>query len=236
MKFISLIQARTFSSRLPGKVLLPMANLPMALLCAKRCVIKNIETVLLTSNDSSDDLLNEIFIKNKISTFRGGVKDVLKRFVNVMDIKNIKDEDVIIRLTAENPITDKFFLEKMIKVWKNNKYDYLSAEPSNVKKCNWPVGLSAEFIKAKLIRKSYNEDKSKQNKEHVTLNIRSKLLKVPSIYGQIKFKGNFKGVMLEVNELKDYLYVAKLFNGCKWNVKYTNLLAKLKKNTNKYIK
>ena len=111
---------------------------------------------------------------------------------------------------------------------KNNKYDYLSAEPSNVKKCNWPIGLSAEFIKAKLIRKSYNEDKSKQNKEHVTLNIRNKLLKVPTIYGQIKFKGNFKGVMLEVNELKDYLNVAKLFNGCKWNIKYTNLLAKLK--------
>jgi spore coat polysaccharide biosynthesis protein SpsF (cytidylyltransferase family) len=236
MKFIILIQARTFSSRLPGKVLLPIANLPMALLCAKRCAIKNIETVLVTSKDSSDDLLNEIFIKNKISTFRGSVKDVLKRFIDVINSKKINDEDVVIRLTAENPITDKFFLEQMIKIWKNNQYDYLSAKPSNVKNCNWPVGLSAEFIKAKLIRKTYDEDKSKKNKEHVTLNIRKKLSKIPSVYGQINLKGNFKGVMLEVNEFKDYLRTAKIFYGSKWNIKYSKLLAKLKKKSNKYIK
>ena len=67
--------------------------------------------------------------------------------------------------------------------------------------------------------------------EHVTLNIRNSFSKIPTVYKKISLKGNFKGVMLEVNELNDYLRVVKLFSNFKWNVKYTKLLEKLKKKT-----
>ena len=66
MKYIMILQARMSSERLPAKVILPLAGIPMSVLCAKRCVIQNVDFVLATSNDATDDVLVSLFKNNNI--------------------------------------------------------------------------------------------------------------------------------------------------------------------------
>ena len=77
------------SSRLPAKVMLPIAGLPMSLLCAKRVMDKEFDFILATSSDSTDNILENLFKKNNIEFYRGNLKNVLERFVNIIDYKKI---------------------------------------------------------------------------------------------------------------------------------------------------
>ena len=224
MKYIIILQARMTSSRLPAKVMLPIAGLPMSLLCAKRAMDKEYDFILATSLDSTDNILENLFKKNNIEFYRGNLKNVLERFVNIIDYKKYKDSDVVIRLTADNPVVDKYFLTEMKAVYETKNLDYLSAEPENLKNINWPKGLSAEFIKAGLLRESYYEDKSDINIEHVTYNIRNKLNKIESFNHYKRLNKSFANISVGVDDIKDYIRVENIFYNKKWDIHYEKLL------------
>ena len=86
IKILALLQARTSSSRLPGKVLLDILGTPMLLRQIER---ENLVTsidhlVVVTSSDKSDDLLSEVLHENDIDYYRGSANDVLDRFYQKM--------------------------------------------------------------------------------------------------------------------------------------------------------
>ena len=56
----------------------------------------------------------------------------------------------------------------MLSIYKKNNYDYVS----NVTPPTFPDGLDVEIIKLSALKKSFNENKSLLNKEHITLHIR----------------------------------------------------------------
>ena len=57
MNSVVIIQARTNSTRLPGKVLLPISSIPIVVLSAKRAVNTEKEVIVVTSNEETDDAL-----------------------------------------------------------------------------------------------------------------------------------------------------------------------------------
>ena len=67
------LQARTSSTRLPGKVLLPVCGLPLVVLAARRVARDGIETVVATSDDPSDDRLAETLGQYGIRHVRGAL-------------------------------------------------------------------------------------------------------------------------------------------------------------------
>ena len=54
---LTILQARTNSTRLPAKALLPVNNLPMSILAAERAKNNFSKMIVATSNEKSDDLL-----------------------------------------------------------------------------------------------------------------------------------------------------------------------------------
>ena len=118
MRFISILQARTNSARLPKKSLLPIAGVPLSLLCAKRCFSKDLEFILATSDNKTDDDLVRLFKSNNFMVYRGQLNNVLDRFIKIINIKKLYDSDVIIRLTADNPLVDIYLIKKMITIIK----------------------------------------------------------------------------------------------------------------------
>ena len=68
MRTVLVIQARTNSSRLPAKVLLPLAGKPLVSRLIERVLpSKNIdEIVIAIPNSSSDDYLNRILINQGV--------------------------------------------------------------------------------------------------------------------------------------------------------------------------
>ena len=82
MSVVAIVQARTSSSRLPGKVLLPVGGKPMIVYQLERVVrCKRIDRlVMATSIDATDDYLASIVESAGFRVFRGELTDVLERF------------------------------------------------------------------------------------------------------------------------------------------------------------
>ena len=59
MKYLTVIQARSSSSRLPGKSLMLVGGMPLVQLCAVRAKNPFSQVLVATSNDDSDDELKE---------------------------------------------------------------------------------------------------------------------------------------------------------------------------------
>ena len=216
MKYLTIIQARCSSSRLPGKSLMPVGGVPLALLCALRAKNKFSKAIVVTSTEDSDNKLANILMSAGINVYRGSLNNVLSRFIDVIDSYKLKDNDTVIRLTADNPIVDGAFLEIMRQAWEEMALDYLCAEPEDKKKSNWPKGLNAEFIKVRLLKDSYEVDKSSYNLEHVTPFVRENTAN--KAFGDEATKLQFKEkYFLGIDVMVDYLRVSAIFD--KSNIK-----------------
>jgi len=207
MKTVYLIQARTNSSRLPAKVLLPIAGLPIVVLAAKRAGNLGAEVKVITSVEASDDYLCHVLKQNEISFFRGDLNNTLKRFVDSM--VGFDDETTIVRLTADNVFPDGEFIQQLLKEYTARKLKYICCmgEESGL-----PYGLSAEAFQLKDIREALTHNLSDYHLEHVTPYLVEK-------YGRSYFTPD-KSLQLNllsctVDTFDDYLRVAGIFTQVK---------------------
>ena len=152
VKYKTILQARSTSTRLPGKSMMKICGIPLALLCAKRLSSNSINNslVVATSVDKSDNYLSKILTKNNFKVFRGSLTDVISRFYLIS--KEMHEDDVIIRATADNPIPDNKLILNLKNLYEKKKIKYMCfRSPEN----KLPYGLSLEFIKVDLIRKVF---------------------------------------------------------------------------------
>lgn len=170
MRIRLILQARTTSSRLPAKVLLPLAGLPLAVLCAKRLARDGLEVVLATSTHPSDDLLCGMAREHGLAVHRGPLEDVLTRFVECAE--DLADGDTVVRLTADNPVPDAAFVRLLLQSWQASNVPYLgTASPVD----GLPYGLSAEVFTVAALRAAQDGATSAHDREHVTSWIRRHL-------------------------------------------------------------
>lgn len=86
IKIIASIQARMGSSRLPGKVLLPLGGMVLLdLMIARLSCLSEIDRIVVaTSLSDADDKIAALFEKDeKVEVFRGSENDVLNRLANL---------------------------------------------------------------------------------------------------------------------------------------------------------
>lgn len=168
MRVRVVLQARMSSSRLTGKVLLPVSGIPLAVLCASRVMRDGLDLVLATSVERSDDILVDVLISNDINVYRGSLDDVLSRFVGA--VKDLHDDDLVVRLTADNPFVDAEFVHALVDDFCNQDVDYLgTSSPLDA----LPYGLSAEVMTVGSVRQADENAISDFDREHVTPWIRS---------------------------------------------------------------
>lgn len=164
-----LIAARSDSKRLPGKhfkIINDKLKLSVLDYCVKRCKKSKIDNIILcTSTNKNDNIFEKYSKRAKINLFRGSKNNVLKRYIDCAEKYQITD---IIRITGDCPLVDKDLINNLQKIYKKNNYDYAG----NVNPSSFPDGLDVEIFKLSTLKKSFRENKSDLNKEHVTLNIR----------------------------------------------------------------
>lgn len=158
-----ILQARTSSTRLPGKVLLDVLGKPMIIRQIERIrFAKNInKLVVATSNEVEDLELVEVCKNNKIEFFCGDLNNVLKRFY---DCALQYEPDNIVRLTGDCPLIDPEIIDKVIKLHLDGNFDYTS----NVLNSHYPDGLDVEIFNFKSLKISYENAKLESQKEHLT--------------------------------------------------------------------
>lgn len=166
MSTVAILQARMTSTRLPGKVLAPLAGEPMILRQLERIARAATldEIIVATSTDASDDELVAIVEAAGHRVVRGSLDDVLARFVAAMDATH---PNVVVRLTADCPLASPLVIDKVVNAFHASGADYVS----NTMTPTYPDGLDVEVVKASVLREVAAEATDPHEREHVTLGV-----------------------------------------------------------------
>jgi len=159
-----IIQARMTSTRLPGKVLLPLCGKTVLEVVIARLDKYKKNIIIATTNDGSELPITEICDRENIKYYLGSTKNVLERYYLAAQKFNAHDEDIIIRVTSDCPLIDVDLLDNCIKMYNSKKYDYVS----NRLKRTVPVGLDVEVFSFKLLKFMHENAEEDFEKEHVT--------------------------------------------------------------------
>lgn len=143
MKVVAVIQARMGSTRLPGKVLMPLGGRPVLGWVVEACeAAAGInQVVVATSTNPKDDEVFEFCREQGICVVRGSEDDVISRF---MDVMQEHGGDAFVRITADEPFMDHTVLEQVVGVFRQQNVDYCS----NVHPRTYPDGLDIEVFSA----------------------------------------------------------------------------------------
>lgn len=164
-----IIQARTNSSRLPGKVLLPVNKLPLILFLYKRLQENfDLPIVVATTDSSNDDSLVQLLEHSNIKYYRGSEENVLHRFLNAAQEFCFTH---VIRICSDNPLLSISYLQQLINVWKTavDDIDYLSFSVHSKPTILTHFGLFAEVVSVAALKKiEVYFPRESSYREHVT--------------------------------------------------------------------
>lgn len=165
-----IIQARTGSTRLPNKILLPFYKDKTILDIICERLSKNkylIPICIATTNNSNDDILYNKYKDDKnILTYRGDENNVLSRFIDCAEYFNKK---TIIRVCSDNPLICLKYMEKLIDNYIKNNEDYMSYSIDGKKCCmKSHIGIFSEIVSLNSLKKVIVETKEKHFLENVT--------------------------------------------------------------------
>jgi spore coat polysaccharide biosynthesis protein SpsF len=210
---LAILQARTSSSRLPGKVLLPLAGAPM--------IVRQIERVrrsrrldklvLATSDDPSDDELARTVSAAGVDVHRGPLDDVLARFTGALAAFGPADH--VVRLTGDCPLADPIVIDATIETVTGADADYGSNTPPDSPFPNgrsFPKGLDVECMKAAALTAAAARAASAEEHEHVTWALHRR----PDLYRQafLSQAADEGEVRWTVDYPDDYAFVAAVYD------------------------
>lgn len=162
MKIIGVIQSRMGSSRLKGKSLMKITDktlLDLVITNAKKNKFFN-DIIVATSTNNEDDRIQIHCQAIDVKYHRGDPVNVLSRFMNISD--SLNDSDIIVRITADNPINNQKVSNSLLIHHIENNNDYSCIQ-----------GLSHivyEYITVRAFKKLklFEKELLAYDKEHVT--------------------------------------------------------------------
>jgi spore coat polysaccharide biosynthesis protein SpsF len=146
---VAVIQARMGSTRLPGKILRPLAGRPVLgwVLRAAHQAERIDQIVVATTDEPVDDATEEYCRDEGVAVHRGSVDDVLSRFLGALD-QEAPDADVLVRLTADCPLLDPQLLDAGVGAFAASDLDHLATtQPRSL-----PRGLDVEVLSVAALR------------------------------------------------------------------------------------
>ena len=160
-----IVQARTGSTRLPNKVLLPFYEGKgiLELMITKLRNNSKLPIVIATSNNSSDEKIIQLAKKCNVEFFVGSEKNVLERFIDAAEHFNLSS---IVRVCSDNPFIDVSDLNILSN--ENDAYDYSCFNVNGNPSILSHVGFWAEKVSLKALKKIQKMSKKNQHQEHVT--------------------------------------------------------------------
>lgn len=164
MRKIAIVQARMGSSRLPGKVLMPLAARPVLDHVVPRvAAAKQIDGVVIATSDlPGDDAVANYCDAQGWICVRGSESDVLSRYAAAVRASNA---DIVVRVTSDCPLFSPRILDEMLSAFDPSNMDYMS---TNWPERTFPVGLDCEIMRAEALLNIAETATDPYDREHVT--------------------------------------------------------------------
>lgn len=165
MKTVVVIQARTRSTRLPNKVLLPLAGLPLLQRLVQRvqAARSQFELIVATTTAPEDDAIRELCQEIEVDCFSGHPTDLLDRHYRAV---LQKEADAVVKIPSDCPLIDPKVIERVLAFYEENheRYDYVS----NLHPATWPDGNDVEVMSIAALETAWREAGQLFAREHTT--------------------------------------------------------------------
>ena len=203
MKTIAVIQARMSSTRLPGKVLMPLIGKPVLAHVVERVhSCQTIEEVIVaTSTDATDDAIATWCQSEAVSCFRGSLEDVLDRYYQVSVLHHA---DCVVRITADCPAVDPTIVDEVVNGFIAGQYQFFGLAGE------FPDGLDCTVFAATALARAWREATLPSEREHVGPYIETH----PEMFrcgGLNKFSG-LSHYRWTLDEPRDYEFLTAVFS------------------------
>jgi spore coat polysaccharide biosynthesis protein SpsF len=166
LRTVAVVQARTTSTRLPGKVLMDLAGRPvLARVLERVAAAPGIdEVVVATTVNDTDDPVVALTRRLGHRWFRGSEHDVLGRYVGAA---READADAVVRVTADCPLLDPAVVGLVVAelVRHRPSCDYAG----NAVVRSYPRGLDAEALFRDVLERVDRFAVRPEEREHVTM-------------------------------------------------------------------
>jgi len=164
MKTVAIVQARTGSTRLPGKVLLPLLGEPILSRVLRRVSRSGSvdQVVVATTTLAADDTIVEVAEREGVAAVRGSEVDLLDRYLRAA---RLHEASSIVRVTSDCPLIDPSVIDDVVDAFDRADCDYAS---NTLPPRTFPLGLDVEVIARDALERAAREDTNPAWREHAT--------------------------------------------------------------------
>jgi spore coat polysaccharide biosynthesis protein SpsF len=162
---VSLIQARMSSSRLPGKVLLPLGDSTVLHQVARRAAQFSSQVVVCASDDPSDDKIEVHCSQLGLLCIRGALDDVYSRFLKALNDPRVLRSSWFCRITADSPLISVDLASRLV-AEATDRIDYIGATLHEM-----PLGVAVELVNRRTFEDIDGDGLDSADREHVTLHL-----------------------------------------------------------------
>lgn len=162
-KIVTVVQARTGSTRLPGKVLLDILGQPLLLRMLERVQAASLAgtVVVATTTEPSDDPIEMLCRQNNLNCYRGSVNDLLDRHYKT---GLLFGADAVAKIPSDCPLIDPAVIDRVFQFFLENNYDYAG----NLHPATYPDGNDVEIMTMTALKKAWSEAGRPLEREHTT--------------------------------------------------------------------
>lgn len=164
-KIVIVIQARMSSSRLPGKVMLPVwgKSLLMRMIERVQRTQYPVTIVIATSTDPADDVIENEAYAHNLPCYRGSLNNLLERHY---EAARWQQADLVLKIPSDCPLIDPSVIDATLDFFYGSpgRYDYVS----NLHPATWPDGNDVEVMTMDCLERTYKEATELWELEHTT--------------------------------------------------------------------
>lgn len=161
-RIVVTVEARMGSSRLPGKVMLQAAGIPMlGHLLMRLGKLRGVaKVVVATTTNPLDDEIENFCRTLDTQVYRGSEEDVLGR---VAEAAAQHDATAVVEITADCPIIDPLVIQRVIDDYLENPCDLVS----NGLVRTYPIGMDSNIVAMGALERAAREAVDPLDREHV---------------------------------------------------------------------
>jgi len=164
-KIAIIVQARMSSSRLPGKVMLPLLGKSLLARMVERLQMVKHDAIIIiaTSVNVEDDIIEQEAALMDVPCYRGSINNLLERHY----MAALRYEaDLVLKIPSDCPLIDPRIVDEVIDFFLKHpgKYDYVS----NLHPATWPDGNDVEIMTTPCLEKTWRLAERPLELEHTT--------------------------------------------------------------------
>ena len=206
-KVVATIEGRMTSSRLPGKILLPLSGRPgMAHMIERHRRSKLVDAVVVaTTTNASDDPVVALCEEMKCAYFRGSENDV---FARVAGAGEKYGAEFLLQGMADCPLVDHRHMDICLTLLASSGADVAGNEYP----VTFPLGFNVRAYKFSTFRKAEQEDTDPAYREHAGYSIRSQPEKFRVVNWEAQGRMRWPSLRLTLDTPEDYTLISAVYD------------------------